>query len=478
MNLFLRVIKNSAFLVVATLLDRAGEYILVLFISRTLGVQFFGQYFLVISLLYIFQNLARVGLNQLTTREIAKRKDQIGPLVLGYGLLGSGLAVVLTGVMYLTAIVLDYPPDTMVAIYLVGLSIIPATLRSIGEGAIFAWERMELVALIRFGVSLVRVGISLALLLAGYGLLSILMVLVITEWFAALLSLAVVHWGLAALGGSVRSVLSRQSVANVGTFFVMSIFMVGVNNLDAVILSKLAPIEVVGLYGAASKLVQAIILCRAAIMNSLFPALSYLSATAPGRFQAVVQQALRLTLVVLLPAALIVSQLSDVIIPFLYKEEFLGAIAPFSVLIWIIVPSFVYAVLTRALVAGGHEKVTIAVTGLSVMVNVGLDLVLIPRWGAVGAAWATLLSLGLAAVVSYVFVTRRLFWMDFGQMMGKPLLAGLCLSVAAFVLRDLPWLPLVPILLAIYLCLLFLWRITDLNEVLILWQTVRVRLHR
>lgn len=180
----------------------------------------------------------------------------------------------------------------------------------------------------------------------------------------------------------------------------------------------------------------------------------------------------------LLPAALILSQLSDAIIPFLYKEEFVGAIAPFSILIWIIVPSFVYAVLTRALVAGGHEKVTIAVNSLSVMANVGLDLVLIPRWGAMGAAWATLLSLGLAVVVSYVFVSQRLFRIDFGQVMGKPLLVGLCLSVVAFALRDLPWLSLVPILLAIYLFLLFLWRITDLNEVLILWQTVRVRLHR
>jgi O-antigen/teichoic acid export membrane protein len=262
----------------------------------------------------------------------------------------------------------------------------------------------------------------------------------------------------------------------------MSLFLVGANNIDAVILSKLTTMEVVGLYGAASKLVQAFILFRPAIMHSLFPTLSYLAKEAPERFKTVSQQALKFAVVALSPLALLISVMASEIILFLYREQFAApdgaAVAALQVLIWVVVPSFVYAILTRALIAAGHEKPTIAVAALSLFTNIGLDLLLIPAWGAAGAAWATLMATGLAVVTSYVLVQRRLFSVDFGPVIARPGLAILCLSIIALALRELPGLLLVPLLLALYLLLLFLLQVTRLEEWLVLWQAVRNRMHR
>jgi O-antigen/teichoic acid export membrane protein len=478
MKLLLRVAKNSAFLTIATLLDRAGEYILVLYISRLLGVLFFGQYHLVISMLYVFQNLANYGLIQLVTREIAKHKDRTGRLVLGYSVLGAGLSVVLTVAMYLTAVILDYPQETMTAIYLVGLSILPGALQGIGQGAIFAWERMEFVAVVRFVTSLIRVATSIALLWAGYGLLSILGALVVTQWLAALLGLIIIHRKLSPLVASVRDLHWKQEVVAVGTFFVMSIFLVGANNLDAIFLSKLATMEAVGLYGAASKLVQAIVLIRPAIMHSLFPTLSRLSQEEPIRFRKVGEQAIKLALALLLPLALTITLLAGDLVRLLYGPDFAQAVAALRVLIWLVVPSFVYAILTRVLIAGGHEKSTIAVAALSMVTNVGLDVILIPTWGPVGAAWATNISMALAMLVSWILVSRQLFKIHLWTVVGKPVLSALLLGALVVPLHDLPWPLLLILSLCVYVPILFLLRVVEPAEWLALWRALWKRLRR
>ncbi len=54
----------------------------------------------------------------------------------------------------------------------------------------------------------------------------------------------------------------------------------------------------------------------------------------------------------------------------------------------------------------GHQNKTAGVLALTVVLNAGLNLALIPLWGPIGAGTATSLSLAFQALVLYVLARR------------------------------------------------------------------------
>jgi len=66
------ILKNTFALFLTNLLNPIVSFLLVLVISRYLGVEGLGQYSLVMSYVAIFGALASLGLGSLLVREVAK----------------------------------------------------------------------------------------------------------------------------------------------------------------------------------------------------------------------------------------------------------------------------------------------------------------------------------------------------------------------------------------------------------------------
>lgn len=82
-----------------------------------------------------------------------------------------------------------------------------------------------------------------------------------------------------------------------------------------------------------------------------------------------------------------------------------------------------------------------ASTGLGLAVNVGLNLLLIPRLGIYGAAVATVVSYGVIAGTSYVYA-RRVYPVRFdGRRVGVAGLLAAGLGAAALLFPDIGWAP-------------------------------------
>jgi len=101
----------------------------------------------------------------------------------------------------------------------------------------------------------------------------------------------------------------------------------------------------------------------------------------------------------------VVTPVAAPMIELFYGKEYSPTASLLIVLIWSEVPIFFAAALGSALVAKGMQKYTPYGAIAGAIVNILLNLVLIPRYDALGAAWATVISYSIAGIFFLLFIS-------------------------------------------------------------------------
>ena len=156
--------------------------------------------------------------------------------------------------------------------------------------------------------------------------------------------------------------------------------------------------EETGFYAAAFRIVEALLLLLAGVMTVLFPRLAASIRGAPEAFRADFVRAWRTLWV----SGLLVAVNGWLWAVSLLPVVFGGAYAPAQALLHVLLGAIplmaVNYLLTQSLVAAGRERFYAVAAGLCAVVNIGLNLFSIPRWGAAAAAWITLGTEGVLFV--------------------------------------------------------------------------------
>ncbi len=181
--------------------------------------------------------------------------------------------------------------------------------------------------------------------------------------------------------------------------------------------------KVLGPYVIAVQLTELFSALPVALMSSLFPVLA-VSAHDEKRFLRFLSESYRFLLVVVFAACALVTPVARPFIDLLYGKEYSATAGLVIVLIWSEVPIFFGVALGNATIAKGLQKYIPLTTIAGAACNVLLNLVVIPRYGALGASWATVISYTVAGIF---------FLLLFKEM--RPLvLIGLRIAVAPFLL--------------------------------------------
>jgi len=119
------------------------------------------------------------------------------------------------------------------------------------------------------------------------------------------------------------------------------------------------------------------------------------------------------------------------LVALLYGSEFQASATLLTFLIWSEIAIFFNAVVYIALVAIRLERYLILATVVGAAINVGLNVLLIPKWGAMGSVWATIVGYSVAwMVVLLPFPrTRPIIWR--GLRVALPATALACFAALA-----------------------------------------------
>lgn len=180
--------------------------------------------------------------------------------------------------------------------------------------------------------------------------------------------------------------------------------------IDAVLLLKLADAEETGVYGAAYRFLAPLLFLPAAVMSSFFPVLSAVYTRDPARARRLVQRAAELMAVISLPILGVTIALSDPIIDLLYGQEFARAAQVLPILMIAFV-SICFGSLAGFLapLLNLHWRLALY-SGIGAIANIGLNILLIPEHGALGSAWATVITevLTMSLMLGTALVALRL----------------------------------------------------------------------
>ncbi|HZY83012.1 MAG TPA: flippase [Cyclobacteriaceae bacterium] len=170
--------------------------------------------------------------------------------------------------------------------------------------------------------------------------------------------------------------------------------------IDQVMIGKMLSNSDVGIYSAAVKVAELWYFVPMAIVTSLFPLiLEIRDRDKPNYLPSMQLLYIGLTWMGI-GVAVFFTLFANFIVGLIYGTEYLGAAVPLSISIWCGV--FVAQGIARGrwLVAENLQSYSIWYVGSGAIVNIGLNFVLIPAYGIVGACVATLVAQGTVSILA------------------------------------------------------------------------------
>jgi PST family polysaccharide transporter len=205
-----------------------------------------------------------------------------------------------------------------------------------------------------------------------------------------------------------RRATMRELVAEAWPLMFASLAIVIYMKIDEVMLRQLAGPAAVGVYAAAARLSEVWYFIPMALASSVLPALLRARQNDAVEYARRQQQYYDLSAAVAYALSVPIALAAPWIVRVAYGAEFVAAGPILAVHIWSSIFVFLGVARGQWLVNEGLQKFYLVATGVGAVANVGLNFMFIPRWGGVGAAWATVVSYGLAAwLASYCHPAAR-----------------------------------------------------------------------
>lgn len=443
MNLAQKVAFNTGIQVVGQLVTLAIGLVTLRLTATYLGVTEFGHLAIVLSLTGLVAIIADLGVTTTLARELAKspaEADRLGGDLLGFRLVSS----VGSALLLLAAIpFMPYDHATKSAL-LISLPAMVFTVLGGFPGAFFQTHlRQELSAAVN-------------LLTRSLGLLAILVVRMFDLGLYGLVGLLV---AVNAIGCVVAFVLSRSFWRINVTFgwtrarplFRDSILIglvstIGLLHLrgDAIMLSLLKPADDVGVYAIAYRFVDQAFLLPGLFVATMFPIITRLMHQHTEKAQRVIAKTFHVLVLGAIAVTIMIYVLSDPLVRLVGGPEFRESATPLRILAFALLFMFVAPIFYSALIVINKQQHLVLVGVASVVLNVGLNLVLIPRYTYNGAASATVISEAFSLAGLFV-VARRHY--DFRleptfliRVLGATVIAG---GVVVLLSSKSPWLSVV-----------------------------------
>jgi O-antigen/teichoic acid export membrane protein len=171
--------------------------------------------------------------------------------------------------------------------------------------------------------------------------------------------------------------------------------------VDEIIIAALLPPEQLGFYVLAVGIAERLWILTGSVGNALLPHLT----NSRGHDPAVSAAIARHVMIWTGSACLLLFIFANLIVDLLYSSEFTAVVAPLRWLLPGIFALSIGKILVAELLARAKPYYSLWSTGLAVLVNVVLNLILVPRMGISGAA--------IASTVSYSLLSLMVTWCYF-----------------------------------------------------------------
>ncbi len=436
------ITKGAGLVFIGIIFADFFSYLNRIFIGRWLGPSDYGMISLGLAVLGILTTISMLGLNTGITRYISffKGKDDERRIK---GTITTSLKISFPIGLVLSAVFFIFSADMAVMIFhnaelvpimqifslVLPFNIILTVVSSSIRG--FQQPKYKVFANdIFFSVS--KISFVVAAILLGYGALG-----------------AAAGWGAAIIGTAILSFyyLERRIFPIIGTkvisgkvardllIFSLPLMLGSTVKLllgwaDIILLGLMKTSMDVGIYDAALPTASMIRVVLLAFAFLFMPVMTELFSRGKVKDMRIVFKAsTRWIFVITFPAFLLMMLFPGTLLNMFFGPEFLGPTQIGAAALSILAVGFFYAAIsgpvTEVTISLGKTKAYLAITAFMSILNLTLNILLIPAYGIIGAAVAMSASLMIGALLFLFFVNRMLGFNPFSRNLAKPLVSGI-----------------------------------------------------
>jgi O-antigen/teichoic acid export membrane protein len=384
------LVKNIVWLTVGQLGGRFLRAGIIIYAARVLGASQYGVFSYVLGLAGFFTVFADVGVTSILTREVAKNPKESGRYFATTFWIKLALLVVTALAIVFIAPRFSNMQAALSLIPFVAILAIADGLREFGVAVFRAKEKMELEALVMV-VTNAAIAAAGFIALAYYPTAGGLTVSYVASATAGtLVAVFMLRREFLTVFSSFARELVKPVVAAAVPLAGFSIIGSFMFNVDLIMLGWWRSAADVGFYSAAQRIVQVFYAVPAILASAMFPVISRFAAQrASDKERTLVERGASAMFLIALPLVVGGALLASPLISFMYGSAYASAARVLQILLLTTLAIFPGTLLSNFMLAHNkHFKLAPAVVAAS-LANVGLNFILIPPLGIIGAAVAT-----------------------------------------------------------------------------------------
>ncbi|HEY9856172.1 MAG TPA: flippase [Stenomitos sp.] len=394
-----QVVSNAAWLWLEQVFRLSIGLFVGVWVARYLGPQQFGAYSYALAFVALFGPIARMGLDSLVIRDIAREpesKDEVLGTTFLLKAVGGGVATTLAiavilglnhgdgatcAMVALIALGFVFQPFDVINLYFTAqqqqkFAVAAKTTAYVLVNLLKLWLIMRMAPLSAFALtSLAETGLAACCLLVGY----------------RTAGERIRRWRFSAERARATARESWPLILSGLTFLLYS-------KIDQVMLGALTTKTELAFYAVAVKLAEVTDFIPLILQTLFLPRLSGLYKDRPAEYRRHLQVYFDLMLVTWLGVAIVISVAASPLVAVMYGATYAPAAAILAVYAWGQFGSNLGIARGTLLTVEGKVHLNFYIQALGALFNILLNLFAIPRFGALGATVATLLTNLLVAV--------------------------------------------------------------------------------
>lgn len=386
-----RTIKNAGWLIGGQLTNKVLSFVVGIFTARYLGPSNYGLINYAAAYITFFASVCTLGINSVIVKNLVDHPEEEG-LTLGTTMVLRMVSSLLSAVMIIGIVsVVDMgEPETILVAALSTISLFFQAFDSLRS-----WFQAKLQSKFAAIASVIAY-----LAVSGYKIL-LLVLHKSVAWFAvanAIDYLVVAVFLLLAYrrqGGPKFSFSGRKAreLLTSSVSFIVSGLMISVYaSTDKLMLKQMLSETAVAHYALAVSISGMWTFVLSAIIESLYPSIAQLHTVDRQAYLRKNRQLYAIVFYASLTMSLVLTALAEPFIVLFYGAQYLPAVAPLQIVVWYTAFSYLGVARNAWVVCENRQKYLKYLYMSAAVINVVLNLMLIPVWGAAGAAMASLVT--------------------------------------------------------------------------------------
>jgi O-antigen/teichoic acid export membrane protein len=414
-------------LILARLSSPVTSFIIIIMIARMWGKVQLGQYATIWAWLTLFLFIALFGLGEYISKEVGARPEK-GSIFLSHGLLFVLVtSLICAASMAGGAVLLGYSDEVKLGIIITALALPFSGCIIVCQAVFIALQKIKYIALASLIENILYLLAGTLIIFNDYGLIPLIWCLLGVRALAASLNIMIAHNYVTPLQFRIDTDFLKRILAPVATYGIIGIAGQIYLRIDVIMLSKMTDMVSVSLYSSASKLTEICIILPITfyVMNLPVAASGYRNSreTVHGEIEARAGQLFVL-------ATLLfgfVYFFAEEILVLIYGQTFVEAGWMLKILMLAFFVGSAEIILAMSSQAAGYHKASMYISVSRAIANIALNFILIPLYGGIGAALATLFSIIFSFVLYHYFLKQSIGTFHWIGIVKQPLLA--CLAV-------------------------------------------------